>query len=96
MKFISKNKKYVKSVEKYIPEVKNDLILFEKHRHLVDEVVAPVYQAEDFAFYSLNTKTLFFFLGVGDTSGLHTNTFYFDENVLEKGLKVFVKIATSR
>jgi hypothetical protein len=33
---------------RYIPELKNDLFLFEKYRHLIDEVFAPVYQAEDF------------------------------------------------
>jgi hippurate hydrolase len=81
---------------KYIPELKNNLILFEKYRHLVDEVSAPVYQAEDFSFYGANAKILFFFLGAGNTSALHTNNFCFDVNVLEKGLKTFVKIAASR
>ena len=81
---------------RYIPELKNDLVLFEKHRHLVDEVIAPVYQSEDFSFYGINSKILFFFLGVGNVSGLHTSTFNFDINILEKGLKTFIKIATSR
>ena len=81
---------------RYIPELKNDLILFEKYRHLVDEVIAPVYQSEDFSFYGVNSKILFFFLGVGNVSGLHTSTFHFDVNILEKGLKTFIKVATSR
>ena len=88
--------KFSLDCSKYIPELKNNLVLFEKYRHLVDEVIAPVYQAEDFAFYSETAKILFFFLGVGNTSSLHSNTFCFDINVLEKGLKIFVKIATSR
>ena len=107
-RFLSSVLQIIKSVEsktqatikldstKYIPELKNNLILFEKYRHLVDEVIAPVYQAEDFSFYGLNAKILFFFLGVGDVSGLHTSNFCFDLNILEKGLKTFVKIATSR
>ena len=81
---------------RYIPELKNNLVLFEKYRHLIDEVVAPVYQAEDFAFYGINAKILFFFLGVGNVSGLHTSTFSFSLDILEKGLKTFIKIATSR
>ena len=81
---------------RYIPELRNNLFLFEKYRHLIDEVVAPVYQAEDFAFYGTNAKILFFFLGVGNVSGLHTSTFCFSLDVLEKGLKTFIKIATSR
>ena len=80
---------------KYIPEVKNDFRLFERYRYLVDQVINPVYQAEDFSFYGMDAKTLFFFLGIGNVPGLHTNTFHFDINVLEKGLKLFMKIATS-
>ena len=81
---------------KNIPELKNNHILFEKHRNLVDEIITPVYQSEDFSFYGIDSKVLFFFLGVGNVSGLHTNTFCFDINVLEKGVKTFIKIATSR
>jgi hippurate hydrolase len=81
---------------RYLPELKNDLCLFEKYRHLIDEVIAPVYQSEDFSLYGLESKTLFFFLGIGDVPGLHTNKFHFDVNILEKGLDTFIKIATTR
>ena len=74
---------------KYIPELKNDVALFEKYRYLIDEIVAPVYQAEDFSFYGINSKTLFFFLGVGNVSGLHTSNFCFDVNVFITKLCVF-------
>lgn len=79
----------------YIPEVKNNLCLFEKFRHLIDEVVSPVYQAEDFSFYSNDIKSLFLFLGVGDSYPLHSNKFIFDPSVLEKGLKILYTIATT-
>ena len=90
------NSKIHLDFSRYLPELKNDLCLFEKYRYLVDEMVAPVYQSEDFSIYGLDSKILFFFLGIGDVSGLHTSRFYFDVNVLEKGLKTFIKIATSR
>lgn len=90
------NVEIIINANRYIPEVKNDLILFEKYRHLIDEVVSPVYQAEDFSFYGLNAKTLLMFLGVGQTMPLHSSEFEFDLNVLEKGLKVLVCIATTR
>lgn len=79
----------------YIPEVKNNLCLFERYRHLIDEVVAPVLQAEDFSFYETQARCLFLFLGVGDTSPLHSSDFCFDLNVLEKGLKTLLSIATT-
>ena len=81
---------------KLIPEVKNSVFLFEKHRHLIDEVVSPVYQAEDFSFYSTNCKTLFMFLGVGSVNPLHSSDFNFELDVLEKGLKIYTSIATTR
>lgn len=82
--------------KKYIPSLNNDLCLFEKHRHLVDEVTSAVYQAEDFAFYSEKCKSLFFFLGIGDVSPLHSNELNFDLNILEKGVKLFTQIARTR
>lgn len=92
---ISQNNKSNIYIDKkrYIPIVKNDLILFEKHRHLIDEVIAPVWQSEDFSFYNNDFKCLYLFLGLGNTSGLHCNDFMFDLSVLEKGLSTFLKIA---
>lgn len=79
--------------KRYIPPLKNSLFLFEKHRHLIDEIIAPVFQAEDFSFYTEKFKCLFLLLGVGNTESLHSKKFSFDPNVLEKGLNVFLKIA---
>ncbi len=81
--------------KKHILEVKNNSHLFEKYRHLIDEIILPVYKAEDFSFYGINSKCLFFFLGVGDTNGLHSNKFLFNPFVLEKGLELFLAIAKS-
>ena len=86
---------YVTS-NKLIPEVRNSVFLFEKHRHLIDEVISPVYQAEDFSFYSNNSKTLFMFLGVGTVSPLHSSDFNFELDILEKGVKLYTAVATTR
>ena len=80
---------------RYIPELNNNVMLFEKYRHLIDEVISPVYQSEDFSFYSEKAKILFLFLGIGNREGLHTSKFNFNPKVLEKGLDVLIKIATS-
>ena len=77
---------------KNIPAVKNDLVMFEKCRHLIDEVIDPTYLAEDFSFYQEKCKVLYMFLGVGDTEMLHSNKFIFDPIILEKGYKTFEAI----
>ena len=63
---------------------------------MIDEIVSPVYQAEDFSFYGEKCKILFMFLGIGDTSPLHSNDFNFDINVLKKGVNTFLAIAKTR
>ncbi len=49
---------------------------------------APTLTAEDFSFYQRRVPGLFFLLGVGDTPGLHSPEFCFDdETVLPRGLE---------
>ena len=86
---------FVIDSKKHIPEVKNNIVLYEKFRHLIDEVIEPVYQAEDFSFYGKDTKSLFLFLGTGDSKPLHSSKFIFDTSILEKGLKILKTIATT-
>lgn len=81
--------------KRYIPILKNNLCLFEKHRHLIDEVTSSVYQSEDFSFYGEHYKTLFLFLGIGNDVTLHCSKFLFDLNVLEKGFNTLLKIAVA-
>lgn len=80
--------------DKYLPLV-NDKYLFEKFRHLFNSLNKPIFMAEDFSFYLEEVPGLFFFLGLGDASGLHTSNFEIDESVLSKGAEIFYKIATS-
>ena len=53
----------------------------------------PTMTAEDFAWYQKFVPGVFFFLGLGDVPALHTDTFHFDEGILEKGADFFEKLA---
>ena len=53
----------------------------------------PSMTSEDFSFYQKRVDAMFFFLGAGETSALHANTFNFDEQILVKGADFFEKLA---
>ena len=77
------------------PPVMNPSKLYKKIRELVDfeELPAPSMTTEDFSWYQKNLPGMFFFLGIGDTSALHTDDFNFNEEVLIKGTDLFETIA---
>ncbi len=55
--------------------------------------VKPLSIAEDFSYYSHQIPAVFFFLGTGDTSPLHTPTFSVDEKILKIGPMLFAGAA---
>ncbi len=82
------------------PPVINDDNLYEKFKALTDdtfiEIKEPFMLAEDFSFYQKEIPGIFFYLGTNSkkhSSGLHTETFDFNEEVLEKGVDMFYSIA---
>jgi len=77
------------------PAVINDAALLEKVHALADfrELDDPTMISEDFSFYQKILPGVFFFLGLGDTPALHTNTFQFDEMLLLKGADFFETLA---
>lgn len=83
------------------PFVKNDPVLTEftipVFKKIVGEknvrIVKPMTIAEDFSHYSHKIPGLFFFLGVGGKSALHTPTFAVDEDVLKVGPVLFASAA---
>ena len=79
------------------PAVLNPAVLYDRVRNSVDfqELSGPAMTAEDFAFYQRYLPGMFFFLGTGDSPALHTDTFDFDETVLEKGALFFEKLAVN-
>ncbi len=77
------------------PAVMNPGSLIEKVRSItpVKLLEYPAMTSEDFSWYQKHVPGVFFFLGLGDTPALHTDTFDFDEAVLETGADFFEKLA---
>lgn len=82
------------------PPVINHHRLYKLFRSFVTEqyieLDEPLMLAEDFAFYQRAIPGIFFFLGTKSQeyqSGLHTETFNFHEDVLEKAVDLYEKIA---
>ena len=75
--------------------------VYERFINLVDkdnyeELKEPLMLAEDFAFYGKAIPSLFFYVGTKSdlySSGLHTETFNFNEEVLIKAVDLYMKIA---
>ncbi len=82
------------------PPVINDKGLFKQLKSMkidnFEEIEEPFMLSEDFSYYQKAVPGIFFFLGTRSkiyTSGLHTETFNFDEKVLETGVNVFYALA---
>lgn len=82
------------------PPVLNDKNLYPQFTSLVKEkyveLEEPLMLAEDFSFYQQKLPGIFFFLGTRTNeyqSGLHTPTFNFNEEVLEKAVNLYLAIA---
>jgi amidohydrolase len=86
----------VKHTEGY-PPVINDPNLFEESRKALQEFDFTIFEkpfmlAEDFSFYQQKVPGLFLFLGTGTSIPLHNNKFDFDEEILETGVQVYLKL----
>ena len=84
----------------FYPPVINDCTLYQKFKNIVKddykELKEPLMLAEDFSFYQRKIPGLFFFLGTKSEqyqSGLHTETFDFHEDVLNKAVDLYYQIA---
>lgn len=82
------------------PPVINDQKLYESFKEVVQgtyiELKEPLMLAEDFSFYQKEIPGVFFFLGTKSDqyhSGLHTETFNFNEDVLLKAVDLFYQLA---
>ena len=61
-----------------------------------EELKEPLMLAEDFAFYQREIPGIFFYVGTKTeryNSGLHTETFNFDEEVLLQAVELYYQIA---
>lgn len=82
------------------PPVLNDYELYNQFKQCVYEkndieLKDPLMLAEDFSFYQTRVPGVFFFLGIQTEeyySGLHTETFNFDEKYLAKGVNAYIQL----
>lgn len=83
------------------PAVINDLNVYQRFLEIINkeeyiELKEPLMLAEDFSFYQRKIPGLFFYLGTKSdiyNSGLHTETFNFNEEVLLKAVDLYELIA---
>ncbi|MFV0394482.1 MAG: M20 family metallopeptidase [Coprobacillaceae bacterium] len=82
------------------PPVINDKKLYRKFIDCINstylELEEPLMLAEDFSYYQKEVPGIFFYLGTKTNqyhSGLHTETFNFNEEVLEKAVNTYYNIA---
>lgn len=68
----------------YLPKVSNNKILIEKIKDnkKIYLLKKTYFQGEDFSLYCEKYNTLFLLLGAGNTSPLHSSTFFPDENII--------------
>lgn len=83
------------------PPVLNDYKLYHQFVNIVDqnyeELKEPLMLAEDFAYYQKEIPGIFFYVGTKSdeySSGLHTETFNFNEEVLLQAVDVYYRLAT--
>lgn len=79
------------------PAVLNDPLLFEEAKELLSDYrfhtfEKPFMQAEDFSCYQKVVPGLYLFLGTGTGIPLHSSSFDFDEEVLETGIEIYLKL----
>lgn len=83
------------SLSEGYPALVNDNELFEKSKELLKDMnvlTKADLLTEDFAYYGKVVKSMFFYLGIGDVSPLHSDTFDFDDSCLTKGVSTFIQL----
>ncbi len=75
------------------PGVYNDFSLIDQlcSLHDINFFDDEIWQSEDFGFYNQIAPTAMLFLGLGETSFLHTSTFYFPNHYLDFALEAWIK-----
>lgn len=82
------------AIDQHYPPLKNHTPLLEhlSHQVKIHQLEKPLLIAEDFAFYGHYAPALFFLIGSGQTTPLHSARFNFDESLLEKGVLFYMKL----
>lgn len=86
------------------PASLNDPLLFEQARDILTretdgspafEFIAlrkPSMASDDFSFYQQKVPGVYFFLGTGEKTPLHSSVFDFDESILETGVRAYLRL----
>ena len=61
----------------------------------VELLEEPYFHSEDFSLYLQKIKGVYFLLGGGDIPPLHSSNFNFDEEILNVGKELFIKVLTN-
>ena len=89
-------------IEADIPEVclplLNDEGCFERLERLTEGMrfellPKPFYVSEDFAYFLKKVPGCMFYLGIGSETPLHSNNFFINEEALESGVEMFMRLA---
>lgn len=83
------------SLSQGYPALYNNPELFKKCHTLLPNMsvlTKPNLLTEDFAYYGSVVQSVFFYLGIGDVSSLHSDTFDFDDSCLIKGLGTYIQL----
>ena len=89
-------------IQAYIPEVclplLNDESCFERLKRFAEGMrfqllPKPFYVSEDFAYYLKKVPGCMFYLGIGSETPLHSTNFYINEEALESGVEMFMRLA---
>lgn len=78
------------------PAIRNSAALIERLRQIEPTLqtdTAPTMAAEDFACYQEHIPGLMLWLGIGDVPPLHNPTFYVPEEMLPRGVSLWLNIA---
>lgn len=61
-------------------------------KFVLQRLEKPSYTSEDFSYYQQEVPGVFFFLGSGSKEMLHSDTFSFDEDILEVGVQFYQRL----
>lgn len=76
-------------------ELARDVAMAEFGEEAFEELALPMMGSEDFSFLLETVPGAYIFLGNGDSSGLHTSRYDFNDEILERGATFFQQLAKS-
>ena len=76
------------------PLINDDELVNESLKYGVELLDYPYFHSEDFSLYLKKYRGVYFLLGAGNIPSLHNSKFDFDEEILERGKQLFIKILT--